>query len=65
MSTVLDIPMLLCLTWLVRGVLSLLSPGLIGPALAVEARHERESSLPPRACECGEMCMMGWVNVWL
>jgi hypothetical protein len=38
---------------------------VLDPALVVEARYERESSLLPRECECGEMCVMGWENVWL
>ena len=39
----------------------LLSPGFLCriPALADEERHERESSLSPRECENGEMCVMG------
>jgi hypothetical protein len=42
-------------------------PGLLCwiPALADEARYERESSLSPRECESGEMCVMGWENVWM
>jgi hypothetical protein len=36
----------------VRGVLSTFPLVLVlDPALAVEARYERESSLPPRECE--------------
>ena len=38
---------------------------VLDPALAVEARHERESSLPPREWECGEMCVMGWMDGWM
>ena len=43
------------------GVLSSLP---LGPwcwflALADEARHMRESSLSPRECESGKMCVMG------
>jgi hypothetical protein len=33
--------------------------------MAVEARHEQESSLSHREWEDGEMCMMGWENVWM
>jgi hypothetical protein len=52
--------------WLVRGVLSSSPPGFIGlQLLADKARYERESSLLPREWECGEMCVMGWVNVWM
>jgi hypothetical protein len=48
----------------VRGVLSTFPLVLVlDPALAVEARYERESSLAPR--ECGEMCVIGWENVWI
>jgi hypothetical protein len=53
-------------TWLVRGVLSTFPwVWCWFPALAVEARYKRESSLPPREWECGEMCVMGWVNLWM
>jgi hypothetical protein len=41
-------------------------PGFVGfRLLAVKARYESELSLPPREWECGEMCVMGWVNVWM
>ena len=38
---------------------------MLDPALAVEARHERESYLPSREWECGEMCVMGWMDEWM
>ena len=48
------------------GVLSSLFPGFLCwfLALADEARYERESSLSPRECESGEMCVMGCENMW-
>ena len=34
-------------------------------ALADEARYERELSLSPRECESGEVCVIGWENMWM
>ena len=48
------------------GVLSSLPYVLVlDSGLADEAWHERESSLSPSECESGEMCVMGWENMWM
>jgi hypothetical protein len=42
---------------LIREESFLPSPGFVlDLVVAAEARHEQESSLPPRERECGEMC---------
>ena len=33
--------------------------------LADKVRYEREPSLLPGECESGEMCVMGWENMWM